>query len=160
MGGDCPSKTELHADVLRMGPVFVEYALQSRVEGDLQQMPADFPVTALWQVLNGTADGRSSAEQVAVFGSVGFALEDYSALRFMREQSIALGIGEPLPLIPALADPKSLFSELGTPVIATPQQSPQTRKTPPAGAKAHRAAAAWTKWREAWPTRSHECPSL
>ncbi len=132
VGGDCPGKTELHADVLRMGPVFVEYAPQSRVEGDVQQMPADFPVTELWQVLNGTADGRCSAEQVTVFDSVGFALEDYSALRFMREQSIALGIGEPLPLIPALADPKDLFSALGTPVIATPQQTPQARKNHPA----------------------------
>jgi ornithine cyclodeaminase len=55
-----------------------------------------------------------------VFDSVGFALEDYSALRFMREQAIALGIGEPLPLIPALADPKDLFSVLGR---ATPTAS-------------------------------------
>jgi ornithine cyclodeaminase len=115
VGGDCPGKTELHADVLRLGPVFVEYAPQSRMEGDVQQMPADFPVTELWQVLNGTAVGRSSDAQVTVFDSVGFALEDYSALRFMRAQALALGIGEPLPLIPALADPKDLFAALGTP---------------------------------------------
>jgi ornithine cyclodeaminase len=113
VGGDCPGKTELHADVLRMGPVFVEYAPQSRVEGDVQQMPADFPVTELWQVLNGSASGRTSDAQVTVFDSVGFALEDFSALRFMREQAHQLGIGEPLPLIPALTDPKDLFSALG-----------------------------------------------
>jgi ornithine cyclodeaminase len=124
VGGDCPGKTELHADVLRRGPVFVEYAPQSRVEGDVQQMPADFPVTELWQVLNGTATGRTSDEQVTVFDSVGFALEDFSALRFMREQSIALGIGEPLPLIPALADPKNLFSALGAPAPASATQPP------------------------------------
>jgi ornithine cyclodeaminase len=130
VGGDCPGKTELHADVLRAGPVFVEYAPQSRVEGDVQQMAADFPVTELWQVLNGTAAGRTSDEQVTVFDSVGFALEDYSALRFMREQSIALGIGEPLPLIPALADPKDLFSVLGTaaPATTAPQQSSPERE--------------------------------
>jgi ornithine cyclodeaminase len=115
VGGDCPGKTELHADVLRMGPVFVEYAPQSRVEGDVQQMPADFPVTELWQVLSGTATGRTSDDQVTVFDSVGFALEDYSALRYMREQSIALGIGDALALIPKLADPKNLFSVLGQP---------------------------------------------
>ena len=124
VGGDCPGKTELHADVLRMGPVFVEYAPQSRVEGDVQQMPADFPVTELWQVLGGTAAGRRSAQEVTVFDSVGFALEDYSALRFMREQSMALGIGEPLPLIPALADPKNLVSALGT---AAASQQPQVQ---------------------------------
>jgi ornithine cyclodeaminase len=93
----------------------VEYAPQSRVEGDVQQMPADFPVTELWQVLSGTATGRTSDDQVTVFDSVGFALEDYSALRYMREQSIALGIGDALALIPKLADPKNLFSVLGQP---------------------------------------------
>jgi ornithine cyclodeaminase len=130
VGGDCPGKTELHADVLHMGPVFVEYAPQSRVEGDVQQMPGDFPVTELWQVLNGTATGRTSVAQVTVFDSVGFALEDYSALRFMREQAIALGIGEPLLLIPVLADPKNLFSALGAPasaLAAHPPVAPMTQ---------------------------------
>jgi ornithine cyclodeaminase len=128
VGGDCPGKTELHADVLHLGPVFVEYAPQSRVEGDVQQMPADFPVTELWQVLNGSASGRTSEEQVTVFDSVGFALEDYSALRFMHAQSMALGIGEPLPLIPALTDPKNLFSALGTLASAAPLQRTQARE--------------------------------
>ena len=53
VGGDCPGKTELHADVLRAGRVFVEYEPQSRVEGDIQQLPADFPVVDLWKVLAG-----------------------------------------------------------------------------------------------------------
>jgi ornithine cyclodeaminase len=120
VGGDCPGKTELHADVLRAGSVFVEYAPQSRVEGDVQQMPADFAVTELWQVLSGAAAGRSSDQQVTVFDSVGFALEDYSALRFMRAQAQSLGIGEALALIPALADPKDLFAALGAGASARP----------------------------------------
>ena len=56
-----------------------------------------------------------------MFDSVGFALEDYSALCFMRKQAMELGIGEPLPLIPALADPKNLFSALGAPAPALNQ---------------------------------------
>jgi ornithine cyclodeaminase len=114
VGGDCPGKTELHADVLRHGKVFVEYAPQSRVEGDIQQMPADFPVTELWEVLAGQKGGRSSAEEVTVFDSVGFALEDFSALRFMHDQAIELGLGERIALIPEMADPKNLFGVLRT----------------------------------------------
>ena len=109
VGGDCPGKTELHADVLRLGPVFCEFEPQSRIEGDLQQMPADFPVTELWQVLAGRIEGRTSAAQVTIFDSVGFALEDYSALRYMRDLALELGMGEQLALIPALDDPKDLF---------------------------------------------------
>jgi len=110
VGGDCPGKTELHADVLRGAAVFVEYEPQTRIEGDLQQLPADFPVTELWQVLSATAPGRTSDAQVTVFDSVGFALEDYSALRYMRDAARRLGLGQLVSLIPELADPKDLFS--------------------------------------------------
>ena len=112
VGGDCPGKTELHADVLRQAGVFVEYEPQTRIEGDLQQLPADFPVTELWQVLAGRADGRTDKAQVTVFDSVGFALEDYSALRFLKEAAGELGLGQALPLVPGLADPKDLFGLL------------------------------------------------
>ncbi|RYF28231.1 MAG: ornithine cyclodeaminase [Comamonadaceae bacterium] len=114
VGGDCPGKTELAADVLRAGAVFVEYEPQTRIEGDLQQMPADFAVTEFWRVVRGEAPGRTSPEQVTVFDSVGFALEDYSALRHMRALGRAAGLLEHLELIPEQADPKDLFAQLRT----------------------------------------------
>ena len=109
VGGDCPGKTELHADVLRAARVFVEYEPQTRIEGDIQQLSADFPVIDLWRVLAGTAEGRQSADQVTVFDSVGFALEDYSTLRYVYEQALRLGLGRDIELIPKADDPKDLF---------------------------------------------------
>ncbi|WP_395702755.1 ornithine cyclodeaminase, partial [Aquabacterium sp.] len=105
VGGDCPGKTELHPDVLHAAKVFVEYEPQSRVEGDLQQMPADFPVHALWQVMTGEVSGRDHDAQITVFDSVGFALEDYSALRLLRDCARELGLGEPVDITPSMADP-------------------------------------------------------
>ena len=112
VGGDCPGKTELHASVLSASRVFVEYEPQTRIEGDLQQMPADFQVTELWRVLLGQAAGRAQASDVTVFDSVGFALEDFSALRLMAELAAALGLGQVVDLIPTMANPKDLFSQL------------------------------------------------
>ena len=109
VGGDCPGKTELHADVLRAAKVFVEYEPQTRIEGDLQQMDASFAVTVLWQVLSGQAVGRENADQITLFDSVGFALEDFSALRFVHDQAQALRLGADVALIPALDDPKDLY---------------------------------------------------
>jgi ornithine cyclodeaminase len=120
VGGDCPGKTELHADVLRAASVFVEYEPQTRIEGDLQQMPADFPVTELWRVLAGAHPGRRSAGEITVFDSVGFALEDFAALRVVQQMADELGLGQPIGLIPNLADPKDLFGALGRPA-ARPQ---------------------------------------
>ncbi|MEO7937768.1 MAG: ornithine cyclodeaminase [Burkholderiaceae bacterium] len=113
VGGDCPGKTELHADVLRAARVFVEFEPQTRIEGELQQMPADFAVTELWQVLQGHAPGRCSADVITVFDSVGFALEDFSALRYLRSCAQTLGIGQSLALIPQFDDPKDLFGLIG-----------------------------------------------
>jgi ornithine cyclodeaminase len=117
VGGDCPGKTELHADVLRAAAVFVEYEPQSRIEGDLQQMPAYFAVTEFWRVLAGEAPGRTAREQVTVFDSVGFALEDFSALRLLRDLAAELGLGRAIDLVPDLGDPKNLFGALRQPTV-------------------------------------------
>ena len=110
VGGDCPGKTELDADILTQANVFVEYAPQSRIEGEIQQMPADFPVTEIWQVFTKKAQARTSATEVTVFDSVGFALEDFSALRFLYDSAKAHGLGQRIALIPSLDNPKDLFS--------------------------------------------------
>ncbi|HSW16756.1 MAG TPA: ornithine cyclodeaminase [Ramlibacter sp.] len=112
VGGDCPGKTELDPLVLASASVFVEYEPQSRVEGEIQQMPGDFAVTEFWRVLAGLHGGRASESEVTVFDSVGFALEDFAALSFMGEAAAALGMGESIELVPHAADPKNLFGLL------------------------------------------------
>lgn len=107
IGGDCPGKTELHRDIVAGASVFTEYTPQTRIEGEIQQLPADFPVTELWQVLTGAAAGRRSADEVTLFDSVGFAIEDYSSLRYVRDLTIAKA--RDIDLIPDLDDPKDLF---------------------------------------------------
>jgi ornithine cyclodeaminase len=112
VGGDCPGKTELHADVLHMPnlKVVVEYEPQSRIEGEIQNVGADYAVTEFAQIARGEAAGRTGAAEITVFDSVGFALEDYSALRFLYSLLLAeRGTGRQIDLVPQLADPKDLF---------------------------------------------------
>lgn len=109
VGGDCPGKTELHADVLHQSSVFVEFEPQTRIEGDIQQLPSDFPVTELWQVATGQHPGRRRADEITVFDSVGFALEDYSALRYLDAQATTDHLGSVIKLIPQQFNPKDLF---------------------------------------------------
>lgn len=112
IGGDCPGKTEIDPAILEHARVVVEYAPQSRIEGEIQQMPPDYPVAELWQVLCGKAQGRSSADEVTVFDSVGFALEDFSALRYLYQRARAERVGRDIELVPELDDPRDLFSGL------------------------------------------------
>ncbi|MGF1909979.1 ornithine cyclodeaminase [Vibrio kasasachensis] len=109
VGGDCPGKTELHIDVLRAGKIFVEHEPQTRVEGDIQQLPAEHKVNALWEVVAGKAKGRDSKDQITIFDSVGFALEDLAVLRYVYDLATELNIGETIELVPRMDNPKDLF---------------------------------------------------
>jgi ornithine cyclodeaminase len=112
VGGDSPGKTELHADILRRSDIFVEYAPQTRIEGEIQQLDPEHPVTELWQVIAGGAAGRRSARQITLFDSVGFAIEDFSALRYVKEQLDRTGLYEELDLLADPDEPRDLFGML------------------------------------------------
>ncbi|CAB5720825.1 ornithine cyclodeaminase [Delftia tsuruhatensis] len=109
VGGDCPGKTELPAQLLRRARIFTEFTPQTRVEGEIQQLPVDAPVTELWQVIVGQAPGRTHDTEITLFDSVGFALEDYSALRWMHALARDTGLLQTLDLVPTLDDPRDLY---------------------------------------------------
>ncbi|WP_069883384.1 ornithine cyclodeaminase [Bosea sp. BIWAKO-01] len=112
VGGDCPGKTEIQREVLLRSDVFVEYPPQTRIEGDIQQLPADHPVEELWKVIAGLVPGRRDERQITLFDSVGFAIEDFSALRYVHERILETGIYDELDLIADPDDPRDLFGML------------------------------------------------
>lgn len=112
IGGDCPGKTELHRDILTRSGIFVEYTPQTRIEGEIQQLDPDYPVTELWQVMTGDAPGRADNGQITLFDSVGFAIEDFSALRYVRDRLENTGFYEELDLLADPDEPRDLFGML------------------------------------------------
>jgi ornithine cyclodeaminase len=121
VGGDCPGKTELHADILRMKDIriVVEFEPQARIEGEIQQLEAQGPreassrVIELADVLRGRVPGRVNEREVTLFDSVGFALNDFSSLRYLQRLNAERPGGEQIDLIPDLEDPKDLFAGVG-----------------------------------------------
>ena len=112
IGGDCPGKTELAKGILERSDVFVEYPPQTRIEGEIQQMPEDFPVTELWEVITGAKPGRRDARQITLFDGVGFAIEDFSALRYVRDAVLKTPYHQDLDLLADPDDPRDLFGML------------------------------------------------
>ena len=118
VGGDCPGKTELHPDILRAKNVriVVEFEPQARIEGEIQQLEenvadASRNVTELTDVVRGRLPGRANEREVTVFDSVGFALNDFSSLRYLRRLNAEQPDGgQRIDLIPELDDPKDLFA--------------------------------------------------
>lgn len=112
IGGDCPGKTELHRDILLRSDIFVEYPEQTRIEGEIQQLNEDHPVIELWQVMRGEVPGRRDAKQITLFDSVGFATEDFSALRYVHGLIKGSDYFQKLDLLADPDDPRDLFGML------------------------------------------------
>jgi ornithine cyclodeaminase len=131
VGGDCPGKTELHADILRAKDVriVVEFEPQARIEGEIQQLEALGEVDALRRVteladvVRGRRPGRANDREVTLFDSVGFALNDFSSLRYLQRLNAEQPDGgQRIDLIPELDDPKDLFVGLA------PERAPARRR--------------------------------
>jgi ornithine cyclodeaminase len=114
VGGDCPGKTELHADILKSehARIVVEFEPQARIEGEIQQLGPSTRIAELADVLSGKVPGRAAEHEVSIFDSVGFALNDFSSLRYLHRLNSESGDAPTIDLIPLLDDPKDLFGEL------------------------------------------------
>jgi ornithine cyclodeaminase len=119
VGGDCPGKTELHRDILLMpdARIVVEFEPQSRIEGEIQQLDAAHPVIEFARIVAGQETGRASDAEITIFDSVGFALEDYTALRVIHAlRNEVPSERKTIDLLPVLEDPKDLYGGvLGAP---------------------------------------------
>lgn len=112
LGGDCPGKTELPASLLRRSRIVIEHRDQSIIEGEIQLLTPDEQMACdeLWEVIRNQKPGRINEQEVTVFDSVGFAIEDFSILRLFYDLSCQYSISHNLPMIPQMEDPKDLFS--------------------------------------------------
>ena len=63
--------------------------------------------------MTGRAPGRTSPEQITLFDSVGFAIEDFSALRYARDQVAGTRFEQRIDLVASPDDPKDLFGLVG-----------------------------------------------
>lgn len=112
VGGDCPGKTELDSKILFMGDVYVEFEPQSRVEGEIQHMDEDFKVTEIAEVIKTGKRIDRKEDDITIFDSVGFALEDFSILRLIYDLARENNLGKMELLVPAMEDCKNLYGLL------------------------------------------------
>jgi ornithine cyclodeaminase len=112
VGGDCPGRTDLQRDILLRADVFVEFPAQTRIEGEIQQMGPDFPIMELSEVIAGCEPGRKSDHQITIFDSVGFAMEDLSALRILYDRVQGTDFYSEIDLLTDPVDPRDLFGLL------------------------------------------------
>jgi alanine dehydrogenase len=58
----------------------------------------DHILAEIGEVAAGVADGRTHAEEITLFKSLGLAVEDLAAARWIHLRAIETGAGTPVPL--------------------------------------------------------------
>jgi ornithine cyclodeaminase len=110
IGGDCFNKTELNPALLEDCKIVVEYLPQTQQEGEIQHLDGLIHAE-LWEIVQSKKPGRESDQEITLFDSVGFALEDYSVLKLVYRLMQQYQLGGQVALVPeAKVDPKNLFS--------------------------------------------------
>lgn len=122
LGGDCPGKTELDSKILPRAKLVVEFFEQSFIEGEIQHFSEaeakKLVYAEMWELVNQAKPGRESDDEITVFDSVGFAIEDYSVLRAIYDLAEEHDIGKVEDFVPPISDPKNLYGFL----TATPMK--------------------------------------
>jgi len=77
-----------------------------------QQLNEDHPVTEIWEVITGKSEGRTRDSQITLFDSVGFAIEDFSSLKFLLNKIQDTNFFEKLDMLADPDDPRDLFGML------------------------------------------------
>ena len=113
IGGDCIGKTELDPKILERSKIVVEFLEQLKEDGEIQNYNHGRVYAELWELTGGKKSGRTSNEEIFVFGSVGFALEDYITLRLVYSLAEDFHVGHMLDMVPEESiNPKILFGLL------------------------------------------------
>ena len=116
IGGDCPGKTELHRRHPRGRQVF--HRIHTADAGGGRNPAGGAELSGGGAVGSaGRGEGRAyERRRHTVFDSVGFAIEDFSALRLVHD--LTAGRRKLVDLIPDIADPKNLYGELISGAVA------------------------------------------
>jgi ornithine cyclodeaminase len=105
MGANAPTKSEIDPGLMKRAKIFVDFKEQVLAEaGDIIGMikSGELKETGisaeLGELVIGAKEGRSDAEEITLFKSVGVAIEDLALAHEVYERARRLGIGREVTL--------------------------------------------------------------
>lgn len=102
MGTDTKGKQEVDPAILARAAVFTDEIAQSVTIGEAQHAIAEGQltqdaITEIGAVINGTAPGRASEDQITLFDGTGVGLQDLAVAARVVDMAIAAGVAQRIP---------------------------------------------------------------
>ena len=105
VGSSVPGNRELDSAAVQRARLFVDRRESTRAEAGDYLIPLregvigeDHIVAEIGELVAGLATGRRSPDEITLFKSLGLAIEDLAAARWIHQQAVATGAGTPIPL--------------------------------------------------------------
>jgi ornithine cyclodeaminase len=105
VGSSQPANRELDNEAVRRARLFVDRRESTRNEAGDYLIPLregaigeDHIVAEIGEVAAGMAEGRRSPDEITLFKSLGLAIEDLAAARWIHRRAVETGAGTPVPL--------------------------------------------------------------
>lgn len=109
VGSDLPGKTEVPLEVLQRGTVCPDFLKQAQHEGECQQLRAEQIGPGIVEVARGAVDLEELRQQLTIFDSTGFALEDLIVMELFLEHAAELGVGTAVGMESLAEDPHNPY---------------------------------------------------
>ncbi|MEZ5066037.1 MAG: ornithine cyclodeaminase family protein [bacterium] len=109
VGSDFPGKTELPHSLLERAFVVPDFLEQAVREGECQQLRPDEIGPDLVTLLRDPKRFAAAREQISVFDSTGWALEDHLAFQILRGHAERLGLGQSVRIERITEDPRDPY---------------------------------------------------
>ena len=109
VGSDFPGKTELPLELLRQAFVCPDFQDQAVVEGECQQLPPDEIGKDLASIAQDPKAYAKYRDQLTVFDSTGWAVEDLTAMELLLGYAKELQLGHYLEIESISSDPMNPY---------------------------------------------------
>jgi len=109
VGGDSPDKIELEKPLMERSKVIVDFCDQAVYEGESQQLHKSKIYADLSEIITGQKKGREHKDEITIFDSVGFAMEDLQVYKLIYELAINENIGNQLNISSIPQNSKNIY---------------------------------------------------
>lgn len=100
VGASHKAVMELDPNILARSRFFVDLAASARDQAgemlraiDAGILPADVDICEIGSVLSGALPGRTTAEEITVYKSLGIAAQDLAAMSYILREAEKMGVG-------------------------------------------------------------------
>lgn len=118
VGSDFPGKIELPLSLLKKATVVPDFPEQAKIEGECQQLSESEIGPSFSELIKNANKYQHLKDELTVFDSTGWALEDQVTQELIQELALEMGVGEEIEIENGAGDVKNPYHFLAEKIMS------------------------------------------